>query len=291
MTDSTTYFREILSGSIGGAVGVFVGHPLDLLKVHQQKENLTKKPSFSFLPDLLKKQGISSLFRGVVPPLIGGVAYQGLMFPSYELGLTLQGKGKALDEKENLFESILAGTFAGLMTTIGTTPLEVVKIKLQLDQGSSGGTKGATTKQLLKLFKSGGLYSGWGALAWRDGPGTGVYMGSYSFLKELGSDSPYPMFFEFLAGGFAGVFCWLSVLPFDTIKTRLQFDSGRKVPYYNYRGLFHGLKTTLENEGFFALFSGWRPVCARAFPVNAVTFFVYERTLIGFETIVEAVNI
>ena len=185
MTDSTTYFREILSGSIGGAVGVFVGHPLDLLKVHQQKENLTKKPSFSFLPDLLKKQGISSLFRGVVPPLIGGVAYQGLMFPSYELGLTLQGKGKALDEKENLFESILAGTFAGLMTTIGTTPLEVVKIKLQLDQGSSGGTKGATTKQLLKLFKSGGLYSGWGALAWRDGPGTGVYMGSYSFLKEL----------------------------------------------------------------------------------------------------------
>jgi len=221
------------------------------------------------------------LFRGIVPPLMNGVVYQAIMFPSYRLGLSLMGKPG--DRKETLFESSCAGTFAGLVSTLGTAPLEVAKIKLQLDPSAQAGTRGATTRQLLRLMKSGELYSGWSALAWRDGPGTGVYMASYHQLKSIGiSYSSSTEIVEFFSGGMAGVLCWLSILPFDTVKTRLQFDAGATSPRYQYRGLFDGIKTISRTEGIGALFSGWRPLCARAFPVNAVTFVVYEKVLKHF---------
>ena len=271
------YLREIIAGSAGGACGIVVGHPLDYLKVTQQSEKQALSTSAHFYT-LLRNDPLT-LFRGIVPPLINGVVYQSIMFPSYRLGLNLLGKPK--DEKETLFQSSVAGLFAGLISTLGTSPLEVTKIKLQLDPKALAGTRGATTRQFLHLLRTGELYRGWGALAWRDGPGTAVYMASYHKLKGFGSlnSSASEEVVEFFAGGFAGVLCWLSILPFDTVKTRLQFDAGASMPKYRYKGLFDGISSIVKTEGVQALFSGWKPLCARAFPVNAVTFLVYERVL------------
>jgi solute carrier family 25 carnitine/acylcarnitine transporter 20/29 len=270
------FAKEIVAGSLGGASGVLVGHPMDLLKVNQQNGK-SSEPALQLLLSI-GRQGPLSLFKGVVPPLLNGIVYQSIMFPSYQLGLVLLNKPK--DRRETIWESTVAGTFAGLVSTLGTSPLEVVKIKLQLDPAAHAGTPGATTKQFLSLLRSGGLYRGWGALALRDGPGTGVYMCSYYQLKTL--FEPHitkPQMVEFLAGGFAGVICWLSILPFDTVKTRMQLDAGCGSPKYNYRGVFHGIKTIVQKEGVRELFAGWRPLCARAFPANAITFVVYESVL------------
>jgi solute carrier family 25 carnitine/acylcarnitine transporter 20/29 len=270
------YVREIVAGSIGGASGVLVGHPLDLVKVIQQNGSQKVRASVILLQLLSKSPW--GLTKGVVPPLVNGVVYQSLMFPGYRLGLSLQEKPKG--RKETILESSIAGLFGGLLSTLGTTPLEVAKIKLQLDPGAQAGTKGATTRQLLHLLKSRQLYSGWTALAIRDGPGTAVYMASYCELKNFGLLYSLPReVVELISGGLAGVLCWLTILPFDTVKTRLQYDAGLPIPKYGYRGVVHGISQIVKTEGVKALFSGWGPLCARAFPVNAVTFFVYEQAI------------
>jgi len=270
------YFREVVAGSIGGASGVLVGHPLDLLKVNQQNHRNPLSATLLFLQLFRGKP--SDLFRGLLPPIVNGVVYQASMFPGYRLALDLIGKPS--DRPEMLWESALAGVLAGLLTTIGTTPLEVAKIKLQLDPAANAGHRGATTRQLIALFRAGQLYSGWPAMAWRDGPGTGVYMAAYQWLKAQGSTMVSSReSVEFVSGGLAGVVCWLSILPFDTAKTRMQFDAGVASPMHRYQSLSKALASIAREEGVAALFSGWKPLCMRAFPVNAVTFFVYERIL------------
>lgn len=275
----TKYLQEVVSGGLGGAAGIALGHPLDLLKVHQQNSS-NRCSALSFTLSTYRTSGVGGLFKGLVPPLIAGVVYQSLMFPAYQLALSLFGKAR---DTESIAESVVAGMFAGLVTTIGTTPLEVAKIQLQLNPSAKGGSAGATRVVLVKMFRSGSMYSGWLSLAVRDGPGTGVYMATYHLCKRLGAPIvPSKSLNELLSGGMAGVFCWLSVLPFDTVKTRIQADCvSSKAPMY--KGTFDGLVKIARTEGWPALFAGWRPILLRAFPCNGVTFLVYEKCMALFD--------
>ena len=83
------------------------------------------------------------------------------------------------------------------------------------------------------------------------------------------------------AGGFAGMLNWLAALPLDTLKTRLQTAPEGK--YTSMRGVLADL---LKTEGFGALYRGFGPVMARAFPANAACFLGYEtvkKTMVYFD--------
>lgn len=69
---------------------------------------------------------------------------------------------------------------------------------------------------------------------------------------------------------------WIVVLPFDVIKSKIIADSLTE-PYY--KGAFDCVKKTYKNYGAAGFFHGFRIVCVRAFPVNAISFLVYETFL------------
>lgn len=77
-----------------------------------------------------------------------------------------------------------------------------------------------------------------------------------------------------IAGGIAGVFSWLLILPLDFIKSRLQADH---VTSPQYSGIKDCAVKTLRNEGLAAFYRGWLMVACRAFPVNAVIFLAYDK--------------
>jgi solute carrier family 25 carnitine/acylcarnitine transporter 20/29 len=75
------------------------------------------------------------------------------------------------------------------------------------------------------------------------------------------------------AGGIAGAVSWLSVYPFDVIKSRLQ----SQLPGDNhYRGWLDCGVKTIREEGSHVLWRGLSPTLARAFLVNAAIFSTYE---------------
>ena len=74
------------------------------------------------------------------------------------------------------------------------------------------------------------------------------------------------------AGGMAGYSFWIVSYQFDVLKSRMQTDSFDNPKYKNYRDCF--LQTKAEGIG--AFYRGFVPCMARAFPVNAVTFAVFE---------------
>lgn len=63
------------------------------------------------------------------------------------------------------------------------------------------------------------------------------------------------------------------IMPFDTIKTRMQADDHKK-PHY--KGMMHVAREIHKTDGMKGLFRGFWSVTARAFPVNAAIFLVYE---------------
>jgi solute carrier family 25 carnitine/acylcarnitine transporter 20/29 len=232
------YAGELVASCVGGSAGMLVGAPLDYLKSHQQNARLGAS-STALALKALRQAGVPGLFKGGGPPLVGGLLYQVSAFPTYKFCLS------ALPDRHGLGSMVLAGTGAGLVSTLFTTPCELVKVKLQLDPGARGGTHGAARREIARLYRLGGpraLFTGWTAMAVREGPGSGLYFGLYHYGKEhaqaRGLFSPRTS--EFLSGGVSGVLCWVCVLPADVCKTRLQMDAyARDGAPRKYRGLWH----------------------------------------------------
>ena len=81
---------------------------------------------------------------------------------------------------------------------------------------------------------------------------------------------------ELIAGGISGVVSWGSAVPLDVINPRSRGQNHRNAKIFWRRRLRQKL---YAREGWAAFTRGALPVVLRSFPVNAVTFMVYERVL------------
>jgi len=79
-----------------------------------------------------------------------------------------------------------------------------------------------------------------------------------------------------VAGGFAGVASWFTILPLDLIKSRLQADD---IIRPKYQGILHCARESFQKEGLTVFFRGWQVVLIRAVPVNAVLLLCYDEAL------------
>lgn len=97
-----------------------------------------------------------------------------------------------------------------------------------------------------------------------------MYFLTYEFIKKKISESvpegeKMSHSREFLgtvfAGGMAGVSNWAVGMPQDVLKSRLQ-----TAPEGKYKGMGDVFRQLMRNEGPLALYKGFAPVMARAFP-------------------------
>jgi hypothetical protein len=129
-----------------------------------------------------------------------------------------------------------------------------------------------------KIYRTEGLrgfFKGTSALVYRDSLSYGLYFWTFEFLRRKGKaqglDSP--IFTDLVCGGLAGSLAWMSIMPLDVIKSRMQADLSEKVTV---RGLFTNI---FQKEGARGLFKGTAPVLIRGFLVNSVTLCFYIQTL------------
>lgn len=92
----------------------------------------------------------------------------------------------------------------------------------------------------------------------------------------------YPSaFFTLMAGGFAGTFSWVLSIPFDVVKSRLQVDGMDGKP--KYLNAVDCMKKSYNDEGMKFFTRGLTSTLLRAFPMNAVCFYVVSYVLKAFE--------
>ncbi|KAG9336418.1 hypothetical protein JZ751_002765 [Albula glossodonta] len=257
------HFADFIAGSVGGALGVAVGYPLDTVKVN-------------------------GFYKGMSMPITTVSVSSSVVFGTYRncLQCLRQLRGRSVDTTPNKLDIFLSGLAGGVAQVSVMSPADIVKVRLQCQtepyQGSASHAKpkyrGPVHCLLTIAREEGvlGLYKGANALALRDGPSFATYFLTYNiicdWLTPAGQKQP-GWTVVMLAGGLSGMCGWTVGTPMDVIKARLQVDGMGK---RQYRGFVHCITDSFRKEGPGVFFKGLGLNCLRAFPVNMSVFAMYE---------------
>ena len=162
-----------------------------------------------------------------------------------------------------------------------TNPLEIVKIRLQVQGEVAKSVEGAPKRSAMWIVRNlglVGLYKGASACLLRDVPFSAIYFPTYSHLKkDLFGESQTKKLgvLQLLtAGAIAGMPAAYLTTPCDVIKTRLQVEARKGDTAYT--GLRHAARTIWKEEGFRAFFKGGPARIMRSSPQFGFTLAAYE---------------
>lgn len=265
------FTRSFISGFISGAVAKTWGHPLDTIKTRIQitGSQLTLPQHFT---RIIEREGFTGLFKGVTSPVLGTAPLLATMFATNDLAKrTIKDTNFSDGMKE-----FIPGCCAGASILFFTLPIEILKVK---KQGRKDQTKsyGDIVKSVLKKDGIRGLYRGFSISFWLCVPTSGLYFYNYhkfqqifrTFDKSKTRKNHRVLLEKIFAGGIAGQIGWLISYPFDAVKTFMQYHPDQRSPIKSFRYLYatHGV-------GYF--YRGCYIAMLRAFPVSAITFWVYD---------------
>ncbi|KAJ2829524.1 hypothetical protein FBU31_002681 [Coemansia sp. 'formosensis'] len=288
------------AGVASGATKLFVGHPFDTVKIRCQVEggHGRFKGPLDCLVNTVRQEGPRALYKGASIPLVGWAVMDAVQLGSLSnYRLLLQGGNKA--HKLSHFEHGVAGLCAGWTVALVATPVEIIKMRLQMQYAS-----GAERKYRGPIDVARHLTKQYGALGiWHGLPATmsqrsfffflwGSYDVYSEWLRSLRTTPSFPYLakagnpgvvkgrpvseklINFLAGGLAANTFWCLCYPVDVVKNRFM-TQGDENPIA-FRKMF---KHVYRTEGFGGFVRGFVPTFIRAFPTNASAIFVWESTV------------
>ncbi|XP_070271054.1 solute carrier family 25 member 48 isoform X2 [Myotis yumanensis] len=239
--------EDFAAGWIGGAASVIVGYPLDTVKV------------FGF-------------FKGMSFPLASIAVYNSVVFGVFSntqrILSQLHSREPEASPPRTLSDLLLASMVAGVVSVGLGTPVDLIKIRLQMQTQAFRETSLSLKNRAVALGEQpayqgpvhciativrteglAGLYRGAGAMLLRDVPGYCLYFVPYVFLTDwitpeaCADPSPSAVW---LAGGVAGAISWGTATPMDVVKSRLQADG---VYLNKYKGVLDCISQSYQKDG------------------------------------------
>ncbi|XP_022714968.1 mitochondrial arginine transporter BAC2-like [Durio zibethinus] len=273
--------REFVAGGFGGIAGIISGYPLDTLRIRQQSSN--SGSALGILRRIVATEGPGALYRGMGAPLASVTFQNAMVFQIYAILSRAFDSSASTTDPPSYKGVALGGVGTGALQSIMLSPVELVKIRLQLQKSASSHTGPITVaKSILKTEGLRGLYRGFTITALRDAPCHGFYFWTYEYMREqlhpgCRKSSQERLTTMLIAGGLAGVASWVCCYPLDVVKTRLQAQSPSSPQKYN--GIIDCLHKSVKQDGYGVLWRGLGTAVARAFVVNGAIFSAYENAL------------
>ncbi|KAG0717818.1 Solute carrier family 25 member 45 [Chionoecetes opilio] len=118
---------DFVAGWLGGCAGLVVGHPLDTIKVRQQ--TLGKVSALRVIRNTLRYERLGGFYKGMGFPLLATGSLNALFFGVYANTLRLLNPGS---ERPTYAQVFVAGGAGGLAQLVVACPVELVKIKMQV---------------------------------------------------------------------------------------------------------------------------------------------------------------
>ncbi|KAE9547394.1 hypothetical protein FO519_009394 [Halicephalobus sp. NKZ332] len=277
-------YQDFVAGWIAGGSGLLIGYPLDTVKARLQ----TMK-TYSGIRDCLiktaKNESLLGFYKGMFAPFITVGLLDSLLFSGYGLTLKyLHPEEKNIEHRKGLpiSEILLATTVGGIFQLIPAVPVDLIKTKLQSQTDVKAKYHGPWDC-IKTLYKNGGiraLYHGGSVMTFRNLFGNLFYIPVYELVyRELHKRDMNNSLSQMIAGGTAGSVSWFSICPVEVMKNKIQTSSD--VPTKN--ELYFTAKTIWKEGGIRGFFRGGLVMVVRGFPVNAVVFTVYSKTMAELE--------
>ncbi|KAB7497662.1 Solute carrier family 25 member 45 [Armadillidium nasatum] len=278
------FFFDFIAGWIGGCAGLIAGHPMDTIKVRQQV--MGRLSVLKCLMNTYKFEGFRGFYKGLGFPLLATGTLNSLFFGVYGNSMRyIDNDGK----KPTYGHVFWSGCAGGIVQLFVACPVDLVKIKMQMQTGNGSKSWGSEsnvsykgpTQCLSALYKRQGIpgcYKGLVSMGVRDVPSFGFYMVIYeAFTRAIsGSEenaSPLSLVF---CGGMAGAISWMTVVPLDVIKSRIQNDNPANPKYKNF---WDCAVKSYRSEGVSVFTRGFIMVTLRAFPTNGAIFLGYTNSI------------
>jgi solute carrier family 25 (mitochondrial carnitine/acylcarnitine transporter), member 20/29 len=297
--------EEALGGFAAGIVGTVLGFPLDLIKTRMQTGGPTvaRLGILSMASQIIQTEGIRSLYKGIIPPLVSLSIVNTVSFTSYSFFRNVYGGQNGWDPI-----NALAGMTGAPLFAIVTTPENFLKTQLQLDnlQGSRYRNSIHGASILIQEHGPRVLYTGHVVNTIREGTFVGCYFFAYEGFRSMlfrlfhpfeeistttaattnkttSSSSVTTSFVIPMAGGMAGASAWFMSFPLDCIRAGVQ---GRRDLSTHFSQKTQQPKGAIQigidlwkTKGVKGLYSGVGPSMARAFIVSGSRFSAYEGAL------------
>ncbi|KAI8876669.1 mitochondrial carrier [Backusella circina FSU 941] len=279
---------DFIAGNFGGMAQVLVGQPLDTIKVRLQLDQGKFKGAWDCAVQTVRKEGFFALYKGMASPLVGIGAVNALLFAANS---NIKSR---LQEYPNqvlpLQKIALAGAGAGIINSVLASPVELLKIKLQAQFGSSGVNGGRHFTGPIDCAKY---------LIKRDGVAHGLFRGLYAtLLREIPAYAGFYTAFEFTkrritspgqdasvlqlmtSGAAGGIGYWVSCYPLDVVKSVVQNQEAPPKGLY----ITKVMKHIYLRDGVSGLYRGLGTSVVRSIPAAGVTFTAYELCIRGFQS-------
>mmetsp|Transcript_13767 Transcript_13767/g.55273 ORF Transcript_13767/g.55273 Transcript_13767/m.55273 type:complete len:296 (-) Transcript_13767:2137-3024(-) len=282
--------KDFAGGTVGGIAGLLVGQPFDVLRIRAQTLWVQRQgTALSHAMEMLGKEGVLSLFKGVVPPMLGNGFQNAVLFFAYGTAMRAISPDGKVDEA-SLAMVTIAGSIGGFCCSFVTGPVELLKVRQQVDEKKTGLGTVSLVKSMVTAEGFSGIYRGLFATLVRDVPSYGFYFCSYEQIRRLYAGHAgcslleVPGSVDFLAGGVGGCLSWTVIYPIDVVKSRLQMEREGSVR----EGFFRCAKRIFSTEGWRVFGKGLGLTVARAFPVNATIFYFHGLTVKALNLIQES---
>lgn len=292
------FFVNFVAGGIAGTTGVIVTCPLDVVQTRLQSSlvklaplaTATNGPTvvngssrfgllvYSYMRHVVKTEGFFSLYKGLIPNLIG-------IAPSRAIYFAVYNKAKGALMSTHLANSstthMLSALTASWTVSTLTNPIWFVKTKIQLDM-SAKGQRRSISHVVKEVFQNEGIFGFYRGLvaSYVGASETMIYFVLYERLKMILSNyeqksklTPLEyVYAAFLAKSAATI----AVYPHEVVRTRLRQESAKSTKDQIYKGFIQTFKKVYKEEGRVGLYGGMGAHLMRQVPNTVIMFLTYE---------------
>lgn len=270
---------ELLTSGISVGTANTATNPLDVIKVRLQLER--NKVAEGVKPpgmvqtglNVVRNEGVLALWSGLGPSLARGFFFGGARLGLYTpIKTMICGENK----KVSLEMKILSGSLSGGLAAAVTSPIELVKTRLQA-AGQTPGAPKTSSGVIRAVVQADGVVGLWkGALPGlvRSAVLTAAQCATYDEIKQIvllttgWHDGPHT---HLTSSMIAGLVTTTITNPLDVIKTRM-FVGGAK-----YRNAVECAKDVMRKDGLIGFMKGWSASYARLGPHTVIMFMTAER--------------
>ncbi|KAF8116270.1 hypothetical protein N665_0020s0121 [Sinapis alba] len=281
--DGLRFWQFMIAGSIAGSVEHMAMFPVDTIKTHMQAlRPCPLKPVGirQAFRSIIQKEGPSALYRGIWAMGLGAGPAHAVYFSFYEVSKKFLSSADG--DSNNSAAHAVSGVFATVSSDAVFTPMDMVKQRLQMGEGTYKGVWDCV-KRVMREEGFGAFYASYRTTVLMNAPFTAVHFATYEAAKKaLMEISPERVSDEegwlvhATAGAAAGGLAAAVTTPLDVVKTQLQCQGVCGCDRFTSGSISDVLKTIVKKDGYRGLLRGWLPRMLFHAPAAAICWSTYE---------------
>eukprot|EP00056_Hartaetosiga_gracilis_P001689 m.46924 g.46924 ORF g.46924 m.46924 type:complete len:337 (+) comp10736_c0_seq4:126-1136(+) len=273
-------------GMLAGLTSTIILQPFDVVKVRMQVSGTKTQSSHNYrnslhaFRSLVKNEGITALYKGSAPNILGNALAWGTYMLGYDFIKTLM-----TEEGDNLHpaQHLASGIIAGNIALFAVNPVWVVKTRMILQTKSDATQYKSMRHAFQTIWRTEGLngfYRGIfpGMLGTAHG---GLQFMVYEALKKKFKKTPTQQKLEtidyLIAATLSKWFAGIITYPYQVVRSREQMRG-------NTLSALSIFKNTWREFGLRGFFKGVGPYLLRTVPATCIVFVAYENITLFLES-------